>query len=138
MNKLNLVTLAILAVGVVFFIRQTAGMPWTPNRILGLAIAVPALLLLVVARFQLGRAFSVKAKASILVTSGLYSRIRNPIYTFGMFVFLGFIIWFGNPWLLLIYAILIPMQVVRSRNEAEVLEKKFGEEYVAYRRRTWF
>jgi protein-S-isoprenylcysteine O-methyltransferase Ste14 len=138
MNKLNLVTLAILAVGVVFFIRQAAGMPWTLNRIVGLSIAVPALALLVIARFQLGRAFSISAKAQILVTSGLYSRIRNPIYVCGMFLFLGLIIWIGNPWLLLIYAILIPMQVVRSRNEAKVLEAKFGDEYREYKRKTWF
>ncbi len=136
--KLNIVTLAIIAAGVLLFYRQAAGMPWTLNRIVGLSIALPALVLLVVARFQLGRAFSISAKASILVTSGLYSRIRNPIYVFGMFVFLGLIIWIGNPWLLLIFAILIPMQVVRIRNEAEVLEEKFGDEYVAYRRRTWF
>jgi protein-S-isoprenylcysteine O-methyltransferase Ste14 len=136
--KLNIVTLAIIAVGVALFSFQAAGMPWTLNRMVGLSIALPALVLLVVARFQLGRAFSISAKASILVTSGLYSRIRNPIYVFGMFVFLGLIIWIGNPWLLLVFVILIPMQVVRSRKEAEVLEEKFGDEYVAYRRRTWF
>ncbi len=136
--KLNIATLAIIAVGVALFSFQAAAMPWTLNRIVGLSIAGPALVLLVVARFQLGRAFSISAKASILVTSGLYSRIRNPIYLFGMFVFLGLIIWIGNPWLLVIFAILIPMQVVRIRNEAKVLEEKFGDEYVAYRRRTWF
>ncbi len=136
--KLNIVTLAIIALGVALFFLQAAGMPWALNRIVGLSIALPALVLFVVARFQLGRAFSVSAKASILVTSGLYSRIRNPIYVFGMLVLLGLIIWLGNPWLLLIFAILIPMQVVRSRNEAEVLEAKFGDQYVEYRRRTWF
>lgn len=136
--KLNIVTLAIIAVGVALFSLQAAGISWTLNRIVGLSIALPALVLLVVARFQLGRAFSISAKASILVTSGLYSRIRNPIYVFGMFVFLGLIIWIGNPWLLVVFAILIPMQVVRIRNEAKVLEEKFGDEYVAYRRRTWF
>jgi protein-S-isoprenylcysteine O-methyltransferase Ste14 len=136
--KLNMVTVAIIAVAVALFSLQAAEMPWTLNRMVGLSIALPALVLLVVARFQLGRAFSISAKASILVTSGLYSRIRNPIYVFGMFVFLGLIIWIGNPWLLLVFVILIPMQVVRSRKEAEVLEEKFGDEYVAYRRRTWF
>ena len=136
--KLNIVTLATIAVGALLFYRQAVGMPWTLNRIVGLSIALPALVLLVFARFQLGRAFSISAKASILVTSGVYSRIRNPIYVFGSFIFLGLIIWIGNPWLLLIFAILIPMQVVRSRNEAKALEAKFGEAYRAYRRKTWF
>jgi protein-S-isoprenylcysteine O-methyltransferase Ste14 len=34
--------------------------------------------------------------------------------------------------------VLIPMQIVRARKEARVLEEKFGEEYRAYRARTWF
>jgi protein-S-isoprenylcysteine O-methyltransferase Ste14 len=34
--------------------------------------------------------------------------------------------------------LLIPLQVWRARNEARVLEEKFGEEYREYRRRTWF
>lgn len=136
--KLNLMTLAIIAVGAAVFSLHAAEMPWTPNRILGLAIALPALLLIVVARFQLGRAFSVSAKASILITSGLYSHMRNPIYSFGILFFLGLVFWVGNPRLLLIFAILIPMQIVRSRNEAQVLETKFGDEYREYKRKTWF
>lgn len=81
--KLNMITLAIIAVFAVLFVRQASGLPWTPYRMVGLAIAGPALVLLIVARLQLGAAFSVSARASNLVTTGLYSRIRNPIYVFG-------------------------------------------------------
>ena len=77
--KLNIITLAIIAVGLMLFLWRAVQLPWTPYRIIGLAIAMPALLLLVLARLQLGGAFSVRAKASNLVTTGLYSRIRNPI-----------------------------------------------------------
>lgn len=136
--KLNIVTLAIIAVFAVVFFRQASAMPWTPNRTIGLSIAVPALLLLVLARIQLGRAFSVQAKATTLVTSGLYSRIRNPIYVFGALLILGFIIWTGRPILLIVFAILVPVQIYRSSKESKVLEAKFGAEYTEYRRRTWF
>lgn len=136
--KLNIVTLAIIAVFAVVFFRQASGMPWTPYRILGLAIAVPAVLLLIVARIQLGRAFSVHAKATTLVTSGLYSRIRNPIYVFSALLILGFIIWTGRPALLLFFAVLVPVQIYRSRTESAVLEAKFGAEYTEYKRKTWF
>lgn len=136
--KLNLITLAIVLVGAVLLALQASRMPWTPARIIGLSIAGPALLLLAVARLQLGAAFSVQAKASTLVTTGLYARIRNPIYVFGALFIAGIIIWTGRPWLLLIFVILIPMQILRSRKEARVLEEKFGPVYVAWKQKTWF
>jgi len=136
--KLNILTLAVIAVFAFVFFRQASGMPLTPYRIVGLAIAVPAVLLLILARIQLGRAFSVQAKATILVTSGLYSRIRNPIYVFSALLILGVIIWTGRPALLLFFAVLIPVQIYRSRKESEVLEAKFGADYTEYKRKTWF
>jgi protein-S-isoprenylcysteine O-methyltransferase Ste14 len=87
---------------------------------------------------QLGRSFSVEAKATELVTAGIYSRIRNPIYFFGALMILGVIVWTGRPILLLIYVILIPAQIVRARKEAQILEAKFGDAYVEYRKKTWF
>lgn len=135
--KLNVITLAIIFVGLFFFVAHAANLPWTPNRIAGLAIAAPAFVGLIVARMQLGAAFSVRPKASFLVTSGIYSRIRNPIYLFSTLMLLGLIIWTGRPWLLFFLAVLIPMQILRARKEQTVLAEKFGEEYAAYKRQTW-
>jgi protein-S-isoprenylcysteine O-methyltransferase Ste14 len=50
----------------------------------------------------------------------------------------GLILAIGEPWLLLIVLVLAPMQVVRAKREASVLEAKFGDQYRAYQRRTWF
>ena len=136
--KLNLVTLAAIVAGSVFFVMHAADLPWTAWRIAGIAIAAPAFLLFVAARIELGRAFSVQAKATTLVTTGVYSRIRNPIYFFGAIFILGLIIWMGRPWLLLIFAVLIPLQVVRSRKEERVLTEKFGAAYLDYKQKTWF
>jgi len=136
--KLNIATLAIILVFVVVFILHASSMPWTTSRIIGVSIAAPALLLLIVARLQLGAAFSVQAKASTLITTGLYARIRNPIYLFSALFIAGLIIWTGRPWFLIIFVILIPLQILRSRKEAKVLEEKFGPAYVAYRQNTWF
>jgi protein-S-isoprenylcysteine O-methyltransferase Ste14 len=136
--KLNYGTLALATVFVLVFIKFTWELPWTVPRIAGLAIAIPAFLLFVLARIQLGRAFSVRAKASTLVTTGLYSRIRNPIYVFGSLMIAGIIIWANDPWLLLIIAVVIPLQIYRSGKEAKVLEEKFGAAYPEYKRKTWF
>ena len=122
----------------VVFGRYAATEPRTLWQIIGLSIAAPSLLLLVLARIQLGRAFSIQARASTLVTTGLYSRIRNPIYVFGALIIAGLIIWSGRPILLLVLVALIPLQIVRARKESRVLEEKFGTEYAEYKRKTWF
>ncbi len=136
--KLNLVTLAVAIIGLSLIGMHAAHLPWTPWRIAGIAIAAPAFLLFVAARLELGSAFSVQAKATTLVTTGVYSRIRNPIYFFGAILVLGFIIWMGRPWWLLIFVIMIPLQVVRSRKEERVLTEKFGAAYLDYKQKTWF
>ena len=136
--KLNIITLAIVVTGLIAFAALASRLVWTPWHIAGVAIIAPAFLLFVLARLQLGSAFSVEAKASKLVTTGLYARIRNPIYVFGALMILGVIVFVGLPWWLLIFAVLIPLQIWRSGREAKVLEEKFGEEYRAYKRKTWF
>jgi protein-S-isoprenylcysteine O-methyltransferase Ste14 len=136
--KLNIATLALITIAAVLLGMRAMQLPWTPARIAGAAIAAPAFLLLVLARLQLGRAFSVEAKATTLVTTGLYSRIRNPIYVFGGLLIAGVIIWFEKPWFLLCFVALIPMQVIRSRKEEKVLAEKFGSAYQDYKQKTWF
>jgi protein-S-isoprenylcysteine O-methyltransferase Ste14 len=137
--KLNLGTLLLVVVVLGFLLFRYAGaLAWTPWRIVGLAIFVPAFLLFVLARIELGRAFSVKAKASTLVTTGIYARIRNPIYVFGALASVGIFIFIHRPWWLLIWVPLIPLQVWRVRKEEQVLEAKFGDAYRDYKRRTWF
>jgi protein-S-isoprenylcysteine O-methyltransferase Ste14 len=136
--KLNIGTLAVALVAVLGFTWFAWGEAWTPWHIAGLAIAIPSLVLFVMARVQLGNAFSVQAKATSLVTSGIYSRIRNPIYVFGALIIVGVILWAHRPWWLLMFAILIPMQIYRARKEEQVLAEKFGEAYLEYKRKTWF
>lgn len=136
--KLNIVTLVVVIVGLILFASYAMNFAWTPMRIAGVAIALPAFILFCIARVQLGRSFSVEAKATELVTTGVYSKIRNPIYVFGATMVLGVIIWSGQPKLLLFYLVLIPMQIVRARKESQVLEAKFGGAYLEYKKKTWF
>lgn len=107
---------------------QTAG-------VILLAIGFP---LWTVARFQLGASFAVTAQARQLVTHGIYSKIRSPIYVFGSCVIAGVFLLIGHPKYLLIFVVVIPMQIWRARKEADVLEAKFGDEYRTYRASTWF
>jgi protein-S-isoprenylcysteine O-methyltransferase Ste14 len=136
--KANILSLILIVVALCVFVPRFLHQPWTPLRIAGAMIALASLSLIVLARLQLGPSFSVRAKATRLVTTGLYSRIRNPIYTFGCFFFLGLAMFIPAWWLLLALVIVVPMQVVRSRREAAVLEATFGDEYRSYRQQTWF
>ena len=136
--KLNQITLGVIAVVAIIFLVHALHLPMTPSRVIGLAIAIPAFLLFALARIQLGRAFSLEAKAEILVTTGLYSRIRSPIYVFGAIMILGAIVFANKPILLLVFVVLIPLQILRSRKEEQVLTEKFGDAYRDYKRQTWF
>jgi protein-S-isoprenylcysteine O-methyltransferase Ste14 len=124
---------ALLAVTIVL----TEGRPWTAMRVAGLALMVPGLVLWAIAHVQLGDSFAIRAEARQLVTSGIYSRFRNPIYVFGGIGIAGFFLAVERPILLLLFLVLIPMQIVRSRREARVLEEKFGDQYREYARHTW-
>ena len=107
-------------------------------RIAGACLIVFGFVLWTVARFQLGSSFAVTAQARQLVTHGLYSKIRNPIYVSGSCVIAGAILLFGRPIGLLVFVIIIPLQIWRAGKESTVLEAKFGEEYRKYRSGTWF
>jgi protein-S-isoprenylcysteine O-methyltransferase Ste14 len=107
-------------------------------RILGLALCLFGLGGVILARYTLGRSFSVRAKATELVTTGIYSRIRNPIYVSGMFFLVGLGLIVRRPIFGLLLLVIIPIQIVRARREAQVLEAKFGDAYRQYRARTWF
>ncbi len=88
------------------FLRTWSG-PWNPQRYIGTVLMVVGLSFIGVARYQLGRSFSVKAEAHHLVTTGLYSKIRNPIYTFGIVMIAGMILILQRPegWLVVVAAI---------------------------------
>ena len=103
-----------------------------------LCLSLASAVLWFVARWQLGDAFSVTAQAHNLVTQGLYSKIRHPIYVFGTPAFLFIVLALQGWAALIIWAIVILIQVARVRREERVLAERFGEEYIAYRSRTWF
>jgi protein-S-isoprenylcysteine O-methyltransferase Ste14 len=112
--------------------------PWSPQRCTGTLLVLAGIAGIATARYQLGKSFAIKAEARQLVTRGLYSRIRNPIYVFGVVLFVGLILIVRLPQLWIALAAIVTMQIVRARREARVLEAAFGDAYRDYRARTWF
>jgi protein-S-isoprenylcysteine O-methyltransferase Ste14 len=136
--KANIVTLVVIVLGMTFLGIEYAHKPWTPMRIAAVIIGLPSLLLLIVARIELGDSFSLRPKARALVTHGLYSRIRNPIYVFGALVVAAVLLYVNQPLALCTLVVIVPLQIYRARQEGKILEAKFGEEYRQYKARTWF
>jgi len=89
----------------------------------------------VVALLQLGRSLSVMPEARSLVSSGLYSKIRHPLYLAEAIATLGVLLQFRSLEALLLVALQFAIQLWRMREEEKVLEAQFPE-YASYRGRT--
>jgi protein-S-isoprenylcysteine O-methyltransferase Ste14 len=130
--------LQIVAVGVLLWLLTTWKGPWNAQRYVGTALTLVGMALIGVARFQLGKSFSIKPEAHALVTTGLYSKIRNPIYVFGTVAVAGLVLVMQKAWMLAVLVVLVIAQTIRARREARVLESAFGDAYREYRSKTWF
>jgi protein-S-isoprenylcysteine O-methyltransferase Ste14 len=136
--RANVITLALLLGLVVWLLMHAYLVEWDAVKVGGAVVAALALVMLVVARMQLGTSFSVQPKARRLVTTGLYAKIRNPIYVFGALMLVGMALVLSNWVLLGVVVILIPVQRMRAHKEELVLAAAFGEEYARYKAGTWF
>jgi protein-S-isoprenylcysteine O-methyltransferase Ste14 len=137
-KTINAIQVLIVTLGLAFALYKFLPATLTPLKMFGLVLFVAGLILWVTARLQLGNSFSVTAQARALVTHGLYSKIRNPIYVSGVLLIAGLALAAGRPIYLLALLVIIPLQIQRAGAESKVLEEKFGEQYRAYRRQTWF
>lgn len=128
----------IVAAGIALWAIFTWKTPWDTERYVGTVMVLVGVGGIFLARYQLGKSFSITPQAHHLVTIGLYSKIRNPIYAFGTIAIAGLILVLHMRVLWIMLAVLVAVQVSRARREARVLEAAFGDEYREYRRRTWF
>ena len=138
MNAGPTFALIVPLIGVVVILGAFFHSPWTPMRVAGLVITVVFIGLLTVARLHLGNAFSLTPQARMLVTRGIYSKIRHPVYVFSALALAGLALYIDRPKLLLLALVVVPIQLVRAREEERVLSEKFGDSYREYKRSTWF
>lgn len=101
-------------------------------------MALVSLALLLTSRAQLGSSFSVTPQARALVSHGIYSRIRHPMYLFVDLTIAGIALALGVWYVLAILLVLVPLQVRNAREESGLLLEKFGDAYEQYRSKTWF
>jgi len=106
----------------------------------GFSLYISGGLLIIVARAQLGRFGTgelITEEDHQLITQGVYNYIRNPMYSGGLIATIGFCLVFRCIITLIImfvyYFLLIRMRI---NEEERILEKKFGEKFEEYKKRT--
>lgn len=105
---------------------------------IAIVLGIPSFVLLLLSRRKLGKSFSVTPQAKQLVTTGLYAKVRHPMYLFLDLFFLAVIILADRPLLLILWGALVVFQSLRAKREEKVLAEAFGEEFEKYRKQTWF
>jgi protein-S-isoprenylcysteine O-methyltransferase Ste14 len=89
----------------------------------------------VVVLTQLRASFSIMAEARQIVTAGVYSVVRHPLYLAEEIAAIGVVMQFFSLWTAVILAVQIGFQLRRMQNEEVILTEIFPE-YRAYRDRT--
>lgn len=111
-----------------------------PLNLLGLALVAAGLGLRLAARRSLRQHFSYALRLRddhVLVTTGVYRRVRHPAYTGDMLFHFGVPLLFSSLRGLAIMLFLIPCFLYRIAVEERMLMGRFGDSYRAYRQHTW-
>ena len=112
-------------------------------KIVGILTSLLGFFIWICGLITLGESFDALPRAKRLVTSGIYSKIRNPIYLGGGLVYVGLIIYtidvpLLNYMLIGIFIIGFVMQLIRIKKEEKILQRRFGRKYIKYKDGTWF
>jgi protein-S-isoprenylcysteine O-methyltransferase Ste14 len=103
----------------------------------GLIIGLVGATLSFIALWSLRRSFSLMSEVRELVSHGLYSRIRHPLYMSEIIHMAGIVILSGTPVALWVFLIAVAMQVVRAKIEEHKFLKAVPE-YAEFQARTGF
>lgn len=115
---------------------------WKPDFTMEVAFSILAifgLIILLLARFELGRNWSFKVvlkENHELITSGLYSYVMHPIYTGLLLLVLASFLWLGNLAGFIVLIIVFISFLYKAYSEEKLLKTYFGEKYTTYKYRT--
>jgi protein-S-isoprenylcysteine O-methyltransferase Ste14 len=120
-------------------------LPWpglddAPARAVGLGLGLAGIVLLIAAILTLRRHATTlrpDAGATVLVRSGPYRHLRNPIYLADCLILLGLAELTKNVWFVaasVTFAVLVTWLAIRP--EEHHLEMRFGEDYLDYKATT--
>lgn len=106
---------------------------------LGIFLIILGSFIWLISALELGSNYHLYKMPSKLITTGIYRKIRHPIYFGSTLLFLGIVIFYGSFWgLIYLFCITIPYQFLRAIYEEKQLIKKFGQKYLDYKKTTLF
>ena len=113
-----------------------AALPFTARIVIGVLLMVAGGALAFAARSHFGRVGTeVKPwrPSTILVTDGVFGRLRNPMYVGMTILLIGLSIALASDWMLVLTIVLVPvLHFGVVKREERYLTAKFGEPYRAY------
>lgn len=129
----------VLGLGLDWLLRTAvlgSALPLAWRIVIGILLIVAGLGLAVPARSSfksLGTNVEPWKPTTLLVTTGLFGRMRNPMYVGGTLFLLGLAILVASDWMLVLTIIFVPvMHFGVVRREERYLLGKFGESYRQY------
>jgi protein-S-isoprenylcysteine O-methyltransferase Ste14 len=85
---------------------------------------------------EFNRAVSESGKVQYIIRDGFFKFIRHPFYLSLIFLSLSLVLFFYSYILLVGWVLVTSILVREAQNEETLLIEEFGEEYVAYQRKT--
>jgi protein-S-isoprenylcysteine O-methyltransferase Ste14 len=113
------------------------------NQVLGPVLTIGGIALViwsVLTQYMIGNGTPAPMVATQkLVTQGPYAYIRNPMTLGALFLYSGIGVWMGSSVLIILSVVVFSMLLtIIYIHETRELVKRFGEEYLNYRKRTPF
>lgn len=109
-------------------------------KIIGTIINVIGIIIWWSAKIILGENWDVgygSPKIKQLVTRGIYSKIRHPLYWGINLTLVGLALLYPKFWFLILNILIIVYFFYRMKIESDYLSEKLGEGYLNYKRKTW-
>jgi len=111
------------------------------SNILGLILVITGLSFWWLGKITIGKNWDVcygKPKVKELVTHGIYSKFRHPIYYGAILVFIGLTILYKETIFTILSLTVTLVLLKRIHLENRYLIKKLGKRYLRYKDKTWF